>query len=94
MGRITAEIAPGTDHPTLDSIKQRNTHVAVLISNRHICHGALRGMRLLFDVALLISNRHICHCISDSRISQRGITIKPTDNQKTRQCEVRSAVSK
>jgi len=25
MGRITAEIAPGTDHPTLDSIKQRNT---------------------------------------------------------------------
>jgi hypothetical protein len=26
MGRITAEIAPGTDHPTLDSIKQRNTH--------------------------------------------------------------------
>jgi hypothetical protein len=28
MGRITAEIAPGTDHPTLDSIKQRNTHMA------------------------------------------------------------------
>ena len=25
MGRITAEIAPGTDHPTLDSTKQRNT---------------------------------------------------------------------
>ena len=25
MGQITAEIAPGTDHPTLDSIKQRNT---------------------------------------------------------------------
>ena len=26
MGRITAEIAPGTDHHTLDSIKQRHTH--------------------------------------------------------------------
>jgi hypothetical protein len=25
MGRITAEIAPKTDHPTLDSITQRNT---------------------------------------------------------------------
>ena len=25
MGRITAEIAPGADQPTLDSIKQRNT---------------------------------------------------------------------
>ena len=31
MGRITAEIAPGTDHPTLDSIKQRNTHTWVIV---------------------------------------------------------------
>jgi hypothetical protein len=27
MGRIAAEIAPGTDHPALDSIKQRNTRL-------------------------------------------------------------------
>ena len=33
MGRITAEIAPGTDHPTLDSIKQRNTRNEASISS-------------------------------------------------------------
>jgi hypothetical protein len=34
MGRITAEIAPGTDHPTLDSIKQRNTGTTATTTTR------------------------------------------------------------
>ena len=41
LGRITAEIAPGTDHPTLDSIK--TTQHSVLFSLVKFCEGKESG---------------------------------------------------